>query len=193
VPKDVSAPSEIHEQSTYSIDRCHINLNNTAGMSHSPPKQSKRPKRFLNRLQGVFQRKSRPPSPSRSTPDLPAGDNSLSPRPCPSPNQPNITPPPAQIRGSTGESNLSSMSNPGPALSAATAASLASPAAPTTTTKKLGEIWGVAWSGLETALRVLEKSADAFPPLKSAVSGLVACLDVIQVSCDSRFTKGDHV
>ena len=40
----------------------------------------------------------------------------------------------------------------------------------------------VAWKGLETALRLLEKSADAFPPLKSAVGGLVACLDLTQVN-----------
>jgi hypothetical protein len=87
---------------------------------------------------------------------------------------------------------VSSMSNPGPAPSAATAVSLADPAAPTTA-KKLSEVYGVARSGLETALRVLEKSADAFPPLKSAVSGLVACMDVIQASYDSRFTTGDYV
>ena len=46
---------------------------------------------------------------------------------------------------------------------------------------KLKKAWGVTWSGLETALRLLEKSADAFPPLKSAVGGLVACLDLAQV------------
>ena len=40
----------------------------------------------------------------------------------------------------------------------------------------------VAWHGLQTALRVLEKSADVFPPLKSVVGGLVACLDIVQVS-----------
>ena len=40
----------------------------------------------------------------------------------------------------------------------------------------------VAWKGLETALRVLEGSAGAFPPLKSAVGGLVACLDLGQVN-----------
>lgn len=39
-----------------------------------------------------------------------------------------------------------------------------------------------AWNGLETALRVLEKSTDALPPLKSAAAGLLACLDIIQVS-----------
>ncbi|GJJ10930.1 hypothetical protein Clacol_005159 [Clathrus columnatus] len=37
---------------------------------------------------------------------------------------------------------------------------------------------GVAWNGLETALRILEKSADTFPPLKSFVGGLVAFLDL---------------
>ncbi len=40
----------------------------------------------------------------------------------------------------------------------------------------------VAWSGLETALRLLDKSADAFPPLKSAVGGLLACIDLAGVS-----------
>ena len=39
-----------------------------------------------------------------------------------------------------------------------------------------------AWSGLETALRLLNKSADAFPPLKSAVGGLLACIDLAEVS-----------
>jgi len=47
---------------------------------------------------------------------------------------------------------------------------------------KIKKAWGVTWSTLEAALRLLEKSADAFPPLKSAVSGLVACLDLAQVS-----------
>jgi hypothetical protein len=49
------------------------------------------------------------------------------------------------------------------------------------TSDKLKNAWGVTWSALETALRLLAKSADAFPPLKSAVSGLVACLDLAQV------------
>jgi len=48
------------------------------------------------------------------------------------------------------------------------------------TSDKLKKAWGVTWIGLETALRLLAKSADAFPPLKSAVSGLVACLDLAQ-------------
>jgi len=41
--------------------------------------------------------------------------------------------------------------------------------------------WGVAWNGLETALRVLEKGADACPPLKSVLGWLIACLDLAQV------------
>jgi hypothetical protein len=51
----------------------------------------------------------------------------------------------------------------------------------------------MARSGLEATLRVLEKSADAFPPLKSAVGGLVACLDVIQASYYSQLTIEDYV
>ena len=45
----------------------------------------------------------------------------------------------------------------------------------------------VACYGLETALRLLEKSADAFPPLKSAVGGLLACLDLFEVGYRLRF------
>ena len=41
---------------------------------------------------------------------------------------------------------------------------------------------GVVWNGLQTALGVLKESSDVFPPLESAVGGLVACLNVIQVS-----------
>jgi len=47
---------------------------------------------------------------------------------------------------------------------------------------KIKAIARVAGSGLETTIRLLEKSADACPPLKSAVGGLVACLDLAQVS-----------
>ena len=38
--------------------------------------------------------------------------------------------------------------------------------------------WGVTRSGLVTALQLLERSADEFPLLKSAVGGLVVCLDL---------------
>lgn len=54
----------------------------------------------------------------------------------------------------------------------------------------LKEAGNTAWTSLETALRVLEKSMDAFPPLKSAVGELVTCLDVIQVSSRSRSVTG---
>jgi len=50
------------------------------------------------------------------------------------------------------------------------------------TSDKLKKAWGVTLNGVKTALRLLERSADAFPPLKSAVGGLVACLDLAQVS-----------
>ena len=43
------------------------------------------------------------------------------------------------------------------------------------------------WNVLETALRLLEKSADAFPPLKSTIGGLLACLDQAQVGYGCGF------
>jgi len=65
----------------------------------------------------------------------------------------------------------------------------------TNTADKIKKAWGVTRSALVTALRLLEKSADAFPPLKSAVGGLVACLDLAQVSSvgDSTLFTNSHI
>jgi hypothetical protein len=40
---------------------------------------------------------------------------------------------------------------------------------------------GAEWVGLRSALRVLQDSARMFPPLQSAVGGLVSCLDLFEV------------
>lgn len=60
---------------------------------------------------------------------------------------------------------------------------LASPGS--TAAARLREAGDTAWCGLATALRMLEQSADGFPPLKSAVDRFIACLDVVQVSSRS--------
>ena len=60
-------------------------------------------------------------------------------------------------------------------------------------THKVKKAWDVTRSGLVTALRLLEKSADAFPPLKSVVGGLVACLDLAQVSYGCGLNTLSHV
>jgi len=171
-----------------------VDLDNTAAMSSSPaPKQLKRRERVINRIQDFLKPTSRPPPPpSRSAPDLTEGNNSSSPSPSPSLNLPPIAPAPAQTPGPTGQTKAPSMSSAGRALSTTTTASLATPAAPTTADKHSGT-WSVAWSSLENALRLLERTADVFPPLKSAVSGLLACLDLIQASYDCRFTTEDDV
>lgn len=69
----------------------------------------------------------------------------------------------------------------GPAIAAVTTA----PAGlrPTTTNLQGGR------SVLETTLRMLEQSANAFPPLKSAVANLVGCLDIVQVSANDDSSK----
>ncbi|KAG8705184.1 hypothetical protein FRC08_001786 [Ceratobasidium sp. 394] len=43
-----------------------------------------------------------------------------------------------------------------------------------------------AWDGLGLALQTLEQSSDVCPPLKSATSGLLACLDILKVSAEGR-------
>jgi hypothetical protein len=40
----------------------------------------------------------------------------------------------------------------------------------------------IAWTGLESGLRALRESLDLFPPLKSAVGGLLECIDIFQAS-----------
>jgi hypothetical protein len=96
------------------------------------------------------------------------------------PNQSTIQPPPPQGLATSGQSTMPSMPSPGPAPTAPPASS--APIA----VNKLSEAWTVARNGLETTLRLLEKSVDACPPLKSAVGGLVGCLDIIQVRYCSR-------
>ncbi|KAB5590179.1 hypothetical protein CTheo_6372 [Ceratobasidium theobromae] len=43
------------------------------------------------------------------------------------------------------------------------------------------------WSWLRTALRVLHQSAGVFPPLQSAVSTLISCLDVLESANDAQY------
>src|SRR5688572_7003924 len=40
---------------------------------------------------------------------------------------------------------------------------------------------GVVWSGVETTLRILKECSDWNPILKSAVGGIVACIEVVGV------------
>lgn len=39
-----------------------------------------------------------------------------------------------------------------------------------------------AWTGLRATLRLVEKSSDVFPPLKSAVAGFLGVVDIFEVS-----------
>ena len=57
------------------------------------------------------------------------------------------------------------------------------------TSDKFKKSWDMTRSVFETGLRLLEKSADAFPPLKSTVGGLVACLDLAQVGYGRGFNN----
>jgi hypothetical protein len=58
--------------------------------------------------------------------------------------------------------------------------SATSPTSPTNLqTVKAGG--AVVFEGLKTTLRALKESSDAFPPLKAAVGGLLACMDTVEV------------
>jgi hypothetical protein len=56
------------------------------------------------------------------------------------------------------------------------------PLATTTAIQSINKPRSSAWAGLGNALGALKECSDVFPPLKSAVSGLLGCLDVLQVS-----------
>jgi hypothetical protein len=54
---------------------------------------------------------------------------------------------------------------------------------PTTSIFQAAKVFGsVTWAGLGKALGVLKESLVVFPPLKSAVSGLLECRDILQVN-----------
>ena len=158
-------------------------------MAHSAPRKKSKRERFTKGIRKVVdcvqatifpssRGSSRAPSPQ---PWNGADPSDAAPPPYPIPNQSTIQPPPPQGLAKTGQSIMPSMPSAGPAPTAA------SPASPTPiVANKLSEAWAVARNGLETTLRLLERSADAFPPLKSAVGGLVGCLDIIQVRYCSR-------
>lgn len=59
-----------------------------------------------------------------------------------------------------------------------------------TTLDKYKDMGKVAWAGLGIALRILEQNADVFPPLKYALGGFLACLDIIQVSISGTQSFG---
>ncbi|KAG9089287.1 hypothetical protein FS749_001452 [Ceratobasidium sp. UAMH 11750] len=44
----------------------------------------------------------------------------------------------------------------------------------------------VAWARLEHALKTLQQSSDMFPPVKPAVNGLLACIDILEAASQGR-------
>ena len=55
------------------------------------------------------------------------------------------------------------------------------PSAPPARVDATGSAAAIAFQGFKLGLRSLEKSADAFPPLKSAAGGLLAVIDAFGV------------
>ena len=45
-----------------------------------------------------------------------------------------------------------------------------------------GKVGEEAWIGLKATLKLLERSSDAFPPLKSAVAGFLGVVDIFEAS-----------
>ena len=150
--------------------------------SHPPPKKSrihrlgKAAQRIFNRVRDAILPNSRPDSyalPGTSTPDIP--------------NESDLKAP--EAKGAGYVNDLHTSTNTETLITISPPSQQPSPYPEPNTSDKLKKVWDVTWSGLDTALRLLEKSADAFPPLKSAVGGLVACLDLAQVGCGCGFNN----
>ena len=52
---------------------------------------------------------------------------------------------------------------------------------------KMTDLVSVGFEGVKTTLRLVERVASAFPPLKLAVSGLLGVIDIVEV-CDFRLS-----
>jgi hypothetical protein len=48
---------------------------------------------------------------------------------------------------------------------------------------RMADLAGAGFQGLKTTLRLIERTSDVFPPLKSAVAGLLGVIDIVEV-CD---------
>jgi hypothetical protein len=162
-------------------------------MASPSPTKSKRKRirrairRGIDLVEEVLNPSSRPSSPH---PSGPAALSAESPSPALSGN-PNadtdhashLSNPIPHSEQSTPHSPTSS-STPGPSSGPGTVSPVPATSGGLNATKWLTGVENAAWTGFESALRVLDKSADAFPPLKSAVGRFLACLDIIQVGRD---------
>jgi hypothetical protein len=86
------------------------------------------------------------------------------------------------VRHEVPDATGQSLGSLGASSSSAVANTVSATSPKPTTLDKVKEAGNTAWNGLEAALRVLETSADVFPPLKSAVGGFVSCLDIVEAS-----------
>lgn len=165
-------------------------------MDSPPPAQESKRRRARDVVQRGFLQvkevfrsspKSRPASPSGSSIAPLAAIQSPSPAPSGSLNRLATQPssPQGQVESTAGQIAARSTLGATVALPIITTGSVASPQP--TLLARSKDANSVAWNGLEMALRVLEKSANAFPSLKSAVGGLIACLDIVRVSSNCRW------
>lgn len=85
--------------------------------------------------------------------------------------------------------SIDSLSNvvvdPQPPAATVPPPSLHKASVPTKQKSSLEHAKSTAWAGLKTLLKVLESSADAFGPLKSAIGGLNQCIDIYEVGYPS--------
>lgn len=156
-------------------------------MSSLPPASGSKRRRVHDAVQQSVRRVRRTFRPSPSPPHPPSGPGSSSassnrsPSPPPSECSTLTTTPCAQNGAQDMRGSIAGRLTP-------SGSRISGPINSTNTTSprpsKVSKLKGVgisAWDGLKMTLRALERSADEFPPLRSAIDGLVACLDVVQV------------
>ena len=142
-------------------------------------------KDVANDVKKVFKPGDQATTPGRTPsplPQVPSGDPSQQPTPS---QQPVLTihpQPSAQSQSPIPLQPLPSSSQLAPITSPLTVDGNQPANAESSLTLAAKKAGAEAWSGLKAALQLLEKSSDAFPPLKSAVGGFLGVVDIFEVS-----------
>ena len=123
--------------------------------------------KFNHLLHSLVRGRSRSPSPSPNRPITPTLDPQASSKP--------VSPDPSSIHGfpDTQPLNSPSLSNIYPSI-------VIDPAGDETP-GRMTDLISVGFEGVKTTLRLVERAADVFPPLKSTVAGLLGVIDIVEV------------
>lgn len=181
----VVGPDSVISDAISSIYHSTLSSQDMASDPPETPRKRSYGRKMLGKLQDAFRSPSSPSSSSPRLRDMPASSVDLHPLPLPlpcSPSQSAVGQPvslsaPIMVEHAVIPSRVDQT----PTLTVPGSSARPGANAEPGRGDKLKEAVKTAWAGLKLALEVLEKCSNVFPPLKSAVAELNACLGVIEV------------